>query len=70
MAASDSLDEVASELERVAERLDDLIGDALREAVRLGERSRPEIERRMTRARNAVLRARQLIVGADVEDLP
>jgi hypothetical protein len=57
----ESLEEIRSQLEQLAQRLDDLIYDALREAVEAGESGRPAIERKMTRARNAILRAEALL---------
>jgi ElaB/YqjD/DUF883 family membrane-anchored ribosome-binding protein len=59
--ADESLDEICSELGAIIERLDDLALEALREAVGNGATARPEIERRIVRARNALERARHLL---------
>jgi hypothetical protein len=51
------LEEICTELDRVRERLDDLAFDLLREAVRTKADRRPELEKRVTRARRALERA-------------
>lgn len=61
MPTEESLEEIRSQLEQLAQRLDDLIYDTLREAVEAGEKGRPLLERKMTRARNAILRAEALL---------
>lgn len=62
------LDELAARLDQVAEELADAALDALREAVAAGER-KPELERRLTRARRSVERAASLVRGGtDVQD--
>lgn len=66
--ASDELDEVREALSALAERLSDVAIDALREAVAAGETRRPEIERRVTRARHAVERAVGILAGAEAGD--
>ncbi|HLX78447.1 MAG TPA: hypothetical protein VKR27_06140 [Acidimicrobiales bacterium] len=53
--------EIASELGSICERLDDIALEALRDAVAAGATSRPESERRIVRARNAIERARHLL---------
>ncbi len=57
----DALAAVAGDLRGAVERLDELAFDALREAVAGGATDRPEVERRITRARNAVERAISLL---------
>ncbi|MGD0220268.1 MAG: hypothetical protein ABSC73_07405 [Acidimicrobiales bacterium] len=52
---------ICSELGLLAERLDDLALEALRAAVEEGETTRPALERRLVRARNALERARHLL---------
>ena len=59
--ADERLDDICSELGAIIERLDDLALEALREAVGNGATARPEIERRLVRARNALERARHLL---------
>ncbi len=53
--------EVTSELRTIVERLDEIAFDALREAVAEGQTARPELERRVVRARNAIDRARRIL---------
>jgi hypothetical protein len=55
--------ELRGRLEAVAEELADLALDALRQAVNDGAESRPELERRLTRARTAVEKAVRLLDG-------
>jgi hypothetical protein len=57
----DRIGEICAELGALVERLDDLALEALREAVAAGADERPEIERRIVRARNALERARHLL---------
>lgn len=57
----DRIGEICSELGALIERLDDLALEALREAVAGGATARPEIERRIVRARNSLERARHLL---------
>ncbi len=56
-SAEGELEAIRGELERLRERIDDLALGALRDAVEAGEDRRPELERRLTRARNALVRA-------------
>jgi hypothetical protein len=65
----EELDAVRELLERAVERLDELAYDELRSAVRGGATTRPELERRLTRARNAVLRAIGLLGAHEDGDL-
>jgi hypothetical protein len=51
------LEDVRERLAGIAEELADLALDALREAVEAGESARPDLERRVTRARHQVERA-------------
>jgi ElaB/YqjD/DUF883 family membrane-anchored ribosome-binding protein len=66
---AEALESVREELRAITERLDELAYDALREAVAAGERSRPELERRVVRARNAIGRALSILerTGAGAE---
>jgi ElaB/YqjD/DUF883 family membrane-anchored ribosome-binding protein len=57
MASDNSLESLRSDLASACERLDDLIMDELSAAIERGETTRPELERRLTRARNAIERA-------------
>jgi ElaB/YqjD/DUF883 family membrane-anchored ribosome-binding protein len=59
--SDDRIGEICSELGALIERLDDLALEALREAVAEGATARPEIERRIVRARNSLERARHLL---------
>ncbi|MCC6436579.1 MAG: hypothetical protein IT196_16200 [Acidimicrobiales bacterium] len=61
------LDDVAARLDQLAEELADAAMDALREAVAAGER-KPELERRLTRARRSVERAASLVRGGTPHD--
>lgn len=58
---SDELEEIRTEIQTVIDRLDDLAFRELRGAVSRRETKRPEIERRITRARNALVRALPLL---------
>ncbi len=53
--------EVTGELQAIVERLDEIAYDALREAVAEGQTTRPDLERRVVRARNAIDRARRIL---------
>ncbi len=55
--SEDALAEIRGELARILDRLEDLGIAALRDALERGEQGRPEIERRITRARHALERA-------------
>jgi len=61
VASEETLDELRAALEGLVSRLDDLIYDELAEAVDDGQRERPALERRLTRVRNALVRARALL---------
>jgi hypothetical protein len=52
---------LADRLRAVEEELGDVIYDVLREAVSRGEAKRPDLEKRLTRARNAVAKAVHLL---------
>lgn len=65
MAIEDNLEALASELNRSAERLDDLILEVLREAVEAGASERPALERRLTRARRSLERTIVILGGLD-----
>jgi hypothetical protein len=62
---SDELEEIREALASLAERLSDVAIETLREAVAGGETRRPELERRVTRARHAVERAAGILAGAE-----
>jgi ElaB/YqjD/DUF883 family membrane-anchored ribosome-binding protein len=53
--------EICSDLASLVERLDELALEALRDAVDQGATARPELERRIVRARNALERARHVL---------
>ncbi len=57
----DALEEVLGLLVTAVERLDELAYDLLAEAVAAGETARPELERRIVRARNTLERAAALL---------
>ncbi len=61
------LDALAGRLDHLAEELADAAMEALREAMAAGE-AKPELERRLTRARRSVERAAALVRGGAVED--
>ncbi len=61
------LDGLADRLDALAEELADAALDALREAMAAGER-KPELERRLTRARRAVERAASLVRDGATDD--
>lgn len=52
-----SVEEIVSNLQGVSEDLADKALDALKEAHRVGEAKRPELERQLTQARRAVEKA-------------
>ncbi|HXZ82695.1 MAG TPA: hypothetical protein VED84_02970 [Acidimicrobiales bacterium] len=62
--ADERVDEICSALDSLIERLDDLALESLRAAVERGATTRPEIERRLVRARHALERARHLLGGS------
>jgi hypothetical protein len=66
--AAAELSAIGEELGRLAERLASIGMDALREAVTAGETRRPELERRVTRARHAVERAAGILAGAEASE--
>jgi hypothetical protein len=68
MSHEERIEEICSDLDRIAERLDDLVLDLLHEAVRSNAGKRPEIERRATRARHAIERAAVALRGATGSD--
>jgi NTP pyrophosphatase (non-canonical NTP hydrolase) len=61
---------LADRLRAVEEELGDVIYDVLRQAVSRGEAKRPDLEKRLTRARNAVGKAVHLLddTGAPAEE--
>ena len=52
---------IRTQLEHIAEQLDDLAMSVLREAVEEGATSRPEEEKKLTRARRSVEKAIQVL---------
>jgi hypothetical protein len=60
--------ELAERLRAVEEELGELIVDVLREAVAGGATRRPEIDARLTRARNAVSKAVRLLEPGSPDD--
>lgn len=65
--SDERIGEVTGELRAIVERLDEIAFDALREAVAEGQTTRPELERRVVRARNAIDRARRILENGGVE---
>jgi len=55
------LADIRSRLEGIAEELADLALDVLREAVDQGADKRPDLEKRLTRARSSVEKAARLL---------
>jgi hypothetical protein len=68
MPHEERIEEICVDLDRIAERLDDLVLDVLHEAVRSNAGKRPEIERRATRARHAIERATIALRGTSGSD--
>ncbi len=66
--SNEQMAEVASELAAIVERLDEIAFDVLREAVAQGGTSRPALERRAVRARNAIERARRILETGDAQE--
>jgi ElaB/YqjD/DUF883 family membrane-anchored ribosome-binding protein len=62
---SEELESIRSELSAIAERVADLAIQSLREAISEGAKSRPPLERQLTRARNAIERANAILAGAE-----
>jgi hypothetical protein len=60
-SADERLGALADRLRAVEEELGDVIYDVLREAVAKGAGKRPDLEKRLTRARNAVTKAVHLL---------
>jgi len=58
---ADELENVRHVLQEIIDRLDDIALRELRGAVARKESKRPDIERRLTRARNALMRAMPLL---------
>jgi hypothetical protein len=73
MAHEERIEEICRDLDRIAERLDDLVLDLLHDAVRTNAGKRPDIEKRATRARHAIERATIALRGAtssgEIEDI-
>lgn len=62
---AEELEAIREELAGLAERLATIGMDSLREAVTAGETRRPDLERRVTRARHAVERAAGILAGSE-----
>jgi Mg2+ and Co2+ transporter CorA len=60
------LEHLAERLEQIAEELDEIAFDQLREAVADGEVSRPSSDKTLMQARRAVMKAARLL-GSDQE---
>jgi len=56
-----SVEGIKSQLEQVAEQMDDLITAILHEAVQAGASQRPEAEKKLSRARRSVEKAISLL---------
>lgn len=67
MAEDEILEEICRDLDRISERLDDLVLELLHDAVRNKSDKRPELERRATRARRAIERASVTLRGVALE---
>lgn len=63
-----ALDEIADELAAIADRLRDMAFEALRDAVQAGDSKRPDLERRLTRARHGLERVIGVLRGATPGD--
>jgi hypothetical protein len=61
MSGDARLADLADRLRAIEDELGDVIYDVLREAVSRGEAKRPDVEKRLTRARNAVTKAVHLL---------
>lgn len=55
----DDIESIASQLEDIAERLNDIAMGIISEAIENGETSRPPLEKRVSQARRAVEKALQ-----------
>ena len=58
-----AVEHVRQQLEQIAELLDDLAMSVLRDAVEEGATSRPEEEKKLTRARRSVEKAISILEG-------
>jgi hypothetical protein len=65
----EDLDAIRASLADSVERLDEIALEELREAVARGDSTRPALERRLTRARNAILRALAVLHEEEQTDL-
>jgi len=64
----DTVAEIAGELKRIAESLNDVSMAVLSEAIESGVSARPEIEKRISRARRTVERAAAQLAGSEGSD--
>jgi len=60
---------VQAQLESIADELTELSVEVLRDAVEAGERSRPQMDKELTKARRAVERAARALAAA-TDDSP
>lgn len=60
-----SLERLREGFGHLVEAMDELVLEILRDAAEAGVGGRPELERRVTRARNGVERARHLLRGGE-----
>lgn len=68
MSGEEDIAQICADLDQIAERLDDLVLELLRDAVRNKAEKRPELERRATRARRAIERATIALRGATFDE--
>ena len=66
MAINDASDqeEIIAELQNIAERLDGLILESVRMAVREGQTKRPETDKKLTKCRNQIIRTIRLLTDS------
>jgi hypothetical protein len=60
---NDDAERLADQLDAINDEIGDLVMAALRKAVADGETSRPDIEKRLTRARRSIEKASHLLRG-------
>lgn len=69
MSFEEQLQGIVADLGAISERLDDLTTEVLREAVRSHATRRPDLDRRLTRARRAIERATLALSAADTGEV-
>ena len=67
--AEEALTDIVVELQKIADRLDELVLDAVRTAVSQGSTKRSEADKKLTKCRSQILRVIRLLNDAD-DDLP